>query len=400
MSEVRNFAWPVTSVNREDYDALMECVDKNLEELDQIAIFGAGIRGTEFSVVLKKKGFQNIFFVDNNPEKWGGRIHEFPIVSPEEFYEQKGNVKVIISAEHGSEIEKQLEEHGFEAEQDYYTIQSNLYQKYMDEFVRNYSNKVLLLADCEFSKIALKDSNTKNMAEMLKEKVGEADLKILAMHGMGLRAYYNAFRTQIAMGMKPELLIVMVNFDTLTPKQYLLPRSQHAELIQMMYDIAPNKDAEWEEYRIAVWERTKNLQSEFSIPSNCDEETAILNRNRIYLKLNYLYTLDTEIEGIQYLVKILRLAKAEGIQVVPYIPAINYMLGNELLGERFEQKYEENLEKVKHIMEEEQVELFDMSRMLSKEFFSDENSPDETINEAGRDRLSELFAEKIKEKLK
>lgn len=398
MVEAKNFAWPVTSVNREDYDALMECMNRNEGTWEKIVIFGAGIRGTEFSVVLKEKGYKNIFFVDNNPQKWGGRIHEFPILNPEEIYDKKDQIKVIISTEHSKEIEEQLEQHGFVKDKDYYTVLSNLYQKYMKEFHREYTNKVLLLADCEFSKIALKDSNTKNMAEILKEKVNESDLKILAMHGMGLRAYYNVFRTQIMLGMKPELLVVMVNFDTLTPKQYLLPRSQHAELIQMIYEATPEKDEEWVEYQKLVWERTKNLQTEFSISSNCDEKTAILNRNRIYLKMNYLYTLDTKIEGVQYLVKILRLAKKENIKVVPYIPAINHELGEELLGEKFDLKYQENLEKIKKIMKEEQVELFDMSYVLSKDFFSAADSPDETINEKGREKLAEMFAEKIKEK--
>ena len=65
MVEAKNFAWPVTSVNREDYDALMECMIRNEGTWEKIVIFGAGIRGTEFSVVLKEKGYKNIFFVDN-----------------------------------------------------------------------------------------------------------------------------------------------------------------------------------------------------------------------------------------------------------------------------------------------------------------------------------------------
>ncbi|NLL79122.1 MAG: hypothetical protein GX234_04910 [Clostridiales bacterium] len=400
MSQVKNFAWPVTSVNREDYDALMQCVNNHRAELSTIVIFGAGIRGTEFSVILKKCGYKDIYFVDNNPQKWGGRIHEFPIMSPDELCKRRTEIKIIISTEHSSEIEKQLSEMGFVAEKDFYTVKSDLYEKYMNEFRRNYSGNVLLLADCEFSKIALKDSNTRNLAEMLKDRVNKNDLKILAMHGMGLRAYYNIFKSQITLGMKPKLLVVMVNFDTLTPKQYLLPRSQHAELIQMVYEETPVKDEELEEYRSIVWERIKNLQTEFSIASNCNEEIAILNRNKIYLKMNYLYSLNTELEGVQYLVKILRLAKKEGVKVVPYIPAINYMLGEELLGEQFTTRYQKNVSKIRMITEDENVELFDMSYLLSKDFFSDKDSPDETINERGRERLAELFATKIEEALK
>ena len=68
--EPKNYAWPVTVAGRYDYDALEKCVNQYKDILDkkQLVIFGAGIRGTVFSIWLKKKGYTQIIFTDNNPD--------------------------------------------------------------------------------------------------------------------------------------------------------------------------------------------------------------------------------------------------------------------------------------------------------------------------------------------
>ena len=127
MKETVNFAWPVTSSNREDYDAFCRWMEEHQGVLDKnrIAIWGAGIRGTEFSLFFQKRNFQNLFFVDSNAQKWGGKINEFLIVSPEELAQRmtQGNVRILVSAEDSREIEKQLKQQGYQKERDFYTIQ-------------------------------------------------------------------------------------------------------------------------------------------------------------------------------------------------------------------------------------------------------------------------------------
>ena len=108
MEQKINFAWPVTSSSKEEYVAFCEWMTahKTMLESNEIAIWGAGIRGTEFSLFFKRTNYTKIFFVDSNKEKWGGYINEFPIVSPDTMREkiQTGKVKILISAENSKEI--------------------------------------------------------------------------------------------------------------------------------------------------------------------------------------------------------------------------------------------------------------------------------------------------------
>lgn len=69
-----NYAWPVTTMAKYDYDALKMCVGGNEKIFREkpIAIFGAGIRGTMFSKILEMWGYTDMVFCDNNEDKLGG----------------------------------------------------------------------------------------------------------------------------------------------------------------------------------------------------------------------------------------------------------------------------------------------------------------------------------------
>ena len=283
MEQKINFAWPVTSSSKEEYVAFCEWMTahKTMLESNEIAIWGAGIRGTEFSLFFKRTNYTKIFFVDSK-------------------------VKILISAENSKEIEEFLEEDGYKKEEDFFTVRSNLYEKYVEEFIRPYTRDVLIMGDCEFSKISLEDTDMRNLAEMLKDELGERRAKVLAMHGMGLRSHYNLLHTQIAMGMIPKILVIMINLDTLTGKQHLLPRSQHEELLRMVYEKAHVDSKEYEEYLEIVHERKKNLQAEFFTTNKFGKRDVPSDaKSKVYFRVNYLYELDVETEGIQYLKKII-----------------------------------------------------------------------------------------------
>lgn len=398
--ECINFAWPVTSVNREDYLAFNRWFEGNRDNILQgkVAIWGAGIRGTEFSILFKRNDFYNLFFVDNNEQKWGGVVDEFPIISTDEFFgmTEKERIKIVISTENCVDIKRQLESKGYIQNEDFYIIESNLYQKYVDEFLRKYKNNVLVMGDCEFSKISLKDSDLSDLDEMLKEKCGDDKVKVLAMHGMGLRSYYNILIAQIDRNMQPKALLVMVNLDTLTGIQHLLPRSQHEELLQKIYDITPQKRDEFSEYMQCVRERSRNIQAEFSTKGNSGTDKNLEEvKAKNYFRLNYMYKLDENIEGLQYLRKIIELAKEKGIVCIPFVPPVNYQLAERLFGEKFRVRYEDNMEIIRKIAKEKQVQLLDMSYSLNGEMFAYPNTPDETANEAGRKKIAELLYKTI-----
>lgn len=405
MNNVVNYAWPVTSINNEDLCAVREWIEIKKELLinREIAIWGAGIRGTEFSILLKMEKIENIFFVDSNKQKWGGTIDEFPIVAPEELYDRmkKEKIHILISAENSKEIEEGLLKKGYVSDEDFSVIKTNLYCKYVNEFEREFKQDILVMGDCEFSKISLGDIDTRNLGDMIKEQCGSNRTKVLAMHGMGLRAHYNIFRAQIARGMKPRMLIIMINLDTLTGKQHLLPRSQHAELIQRIYDISDKRDEEFNEYLELVKKRSQNIQVEFStLNRNIRQQNRNDAKARNYFKLNYMYDLDISTEGVLYLVKFLQDAERLGIKIIPFIPPVNYLFAESLIGEGFNIKYRQNIDKIKKIVENANVELLDMSFCLTPDMFAEPNTPDETANELGRRKVANILVNNINKKIK
>ncbi len=398
--EMRNFSWLVTSIEQTDYIAFCQWYQQNQERLKthQLVIWGAGIRGTTFSLLLKEREFYNIIFVDTNSQKQGGYIDEFPIISPEELEQRRGkqNTLILVSPENSSEIQAELKAKNYQENKDYFLVESGEYAAYVKEFLRLYSQDTLIMGDCEFSTISMIDVEHSTLQEMLFQRCGLDKTKILAMHGMGLRAEYNIFHAQILQGMKPKRLVIMVNFDTLTGKQHLLPRSQHAELLKQLLSVQENPDQEFIEYVSLTAERSQNLQMEFWGSSKHTKELSEV-RTRNYFKLNYLYNLNIETEGIVYLIRILKEACAEGINVLPFIPPVNYQLGKRLLGDMFCQKYERNVEKVRQVIEAENFHLLDLSYCLDATLFATETTANETSNSKGREKIADLLYAAIQE---
>lgn len=398
--ERKNFAWPVTSIEEADHEAFFYWYEKNKSLLmtHKLAIWGAGIRGTTFSILLKEQGFHNILFVDSNPQKQGGYIDEFPIISPQELEQERAaeNILILISPENSDGIQTELEDKGYQKDQDFFIVESGEYAAYVEEFLRPYGQKVLVMGDCEFSAVSLIDDDRSTLQDKLFQRCGKDNTKILAMHGMGLRAEYNIFHAQILEGMKPEKLIIMVNFDTLTGKQHLLPRSQHAELLGWLLSVQKNPSEEFLEYVQLAQMRSKNLQMEFFTgPEHMGQISEVQARN--YFRLNYLYKLNIETEGMLYLIRILREAHKENINVLPFIPPVNYQLGRKLLGDVFDSKYADNLNKVKHVVAAEASDLLDLSYSLSADLFATEMTANETTNSLGREKVADLLYAAIQE---
>ena len=186
------------------------------------------------------------------------------------------------------------------------------------------------------------------------------------------------------------MLMLMVNLDTLTGKQHLLPRSQHAGLLQELYQSIQQKDVEFEQYLQITEERSRNHQAEFfTRKSSVTAREDVKARN--YFRLNYMYDLDVHTEGMRYLEKILELAKAENIEIVVFVPPVNYVLARQLLGEIFKEQYMCNIKKIQTVVEGWHNKFLDLSFCLEPELFAMPHTADETANEYGREKLAELL---------
>ena len=392
-----NFAWPVTTLCKYDYEALRTCIKENekLFKQKEIVIFGAGIRGTAFSLLLKKFGYNNIVFTDNNEKKVGAYINEFFIIPYSEVVEKKGNIIVLISVENGFVLKEQLEESGFAENIDYFYIESHLYEKYLEQFLDKRKIETLIM-DCGLTDLSKQDENFTNLGEMLAQNLGEDKTKVLAVHAMGMRAYYHILSVQIKYITVPKCVVIMANFETFTGKQHLLPRSQHARLIEMISKAINDKDIELNEYRKITKERFENFKLDYFASSQGTVKQMSKDKNdRIVIKINYMYDLKLDNEGILYMKKIMELCSTYGIDLLFFIPPANYMYAVDLYGDAFTERYQSNVMKLKSIFEDENAELLDLSYVLKSEQFADIHTIDETANYEGRKIVTAEIVKKI-----
>lgn len=392
----RDYTWPVTSVNREDFIAATECAAKLKNGNKPIVIFGAGIRGCMVFKIFKKEKCEITAFSDNNMEKWGGVVCGKEIISPDMLYKMRGQVRVVISVENGHSIKTQLEEHGFKENLDYFYLYTNSYDWYMEQFHLPLKEHLLVLGDCGFLTISMMDKNDETLGDLIIKKFGPNKTKVLAMHGLGMRAHYNVLKTQLYLGWKPKRIIIMVNFDTFTGKQHLLPRSQHTDLIKRIWEESNFNDQELLEYVKLTKKRFNNVQTEFFINGELDKNRKdINNKNKLYFRLNYMYKLNKQNEGVQYLLKIINICLRENIQVIPYIPPVNYKLAEKFWGNIFLEKYNYNLNLIKNLISEKGISILDMSYLLVPNEFAEINTPDETCNFAGRCKILEQLVNNL-----
>ncbi len=401
MGEKKNYAWPITAISKENYQVIVDCIRSNaIFNERQILIFGAGIRGAELAVIMQTLGLNNIIFTDNNSDKWGGLVDTHPIISVDEALRLRGSVVAIISVEEGGEICGQLEAAGFVKDKDYFYPLPNLYERFISEFKRPMHNKALIMGDCMFEVVAFSDENKDSLTEMLHQKLGYENVKLLTMHGMGLPAFYHVLKAQINMGFKPDVFVVMLNFETLTGKQHLLPRSQHTKLMKAVSELAPDPDGELKKYYQITQERVKNVQAEFFTTDNFSAGHNYAgmisdSASRVFFKLHYMYELDTDIESLMYLRKIMKLGEEQDIGIIPFVPPVNYERGTELFGEEFESAYSQNLQKLTDLVRSGGAELLNLSHICVKEEFAHVTTPDETTNYAGRCKITDAICTEI-----
>lgn len=381
----------------EDYEALKSCIENNRAKFEnkQIIVFGAGIRGSVFAVILKKLGFHDLLFTDNNEKKWNGFINEFPIKSVLELENHLQDSTVIIAVENGEGIKTQLEDVGFKENETYFYVKTDIYDIFMREFNKKMQTETLIFGDCGLSQVAIKDKDYENLGSMLKRRLNSETTKVLAMHGMGMRAFYNILAAQCQMGMKPRKCALMVNFEVFTGTHHLFPRTQHVPLIERIYKESGIENEELTTYHDLVHARVQQLK--LDVFSSAEENTDNDLNRMLILRKNYMYKLKFDSEDVEYLKKILLFCKEENIKVIPFIPPVNYMLTEQFFGGKFTTIYNENCDKMKKYIKEIGYEVLDLSYLLPSNCFADVNTIDETTNYKGRILWRDKLLERILE---
>lgn len=91
--------------------------------------------------------------------------------------------------------------------------------------------------------------------------------------------------------------------------------------------------------------------------------------------------------------KIVKLAQEYEVKTFFFIPPINYVWGSEVVGDIFDVKYKENIQKIYELLKNESV--IDFSYMFTPDFFAEPTTPDETVNEKGREAMAKILCDEI-----
>ena len=393
----KDFSWPVNGTSQENYEAFSTWFTQHEEILKEhhLVIWGAGSRGSEFANLMKKMGFYNFLFVDSNPKMWGGYVCSTEVISPDELENHRGKI-ILVSPENSYEIEKYLDLNNYRRNKDYFLIETEVEEAYVEEFLRPYDRETLILGSCEFTAICINDHDLTCMKDMIFQNSGKIGTKILTIHGIGLRAQYNILYAQIANGMRPKRLLLQIGMDTLIAKDHLFPHTQHLKLLKMLQDIQKNPSKEFLEYIQIASERSKNsLMNPFEELTQNGQISK--NKIRSYYQYYYMANLNRNTEGLIYLEKILDEAISKGIKIMPFVLPVNYQLARELFEDKFELKYKNNLKKIEELLEEKNISLLDLSYSLDSKLFAWPEAPNASLNSQGRKKTTELLCQAIKE---
>ena len=393
MSEKINFAWVVTSDHANVYKQVLALVDKNIQLLEdkRLVVFGAGIRGCILLGILEKRGYKNIVFCDNNTQKQGHLINSYDILSLEEALKYTENQIFLIAPEDSESMRNQLRDAKLSENLDWISFDISVYDAYVCEYVRDAKEYALVMGDCAFTHASIVDENADSLGDMIKQRIKTKDCSMLAVHGLGQQAHYHVVKTILESKDKENpLLLLLLVMEALTPKAHLMPRTQHPTLLKKVIKATPSPSPDFEDYAKLAQERFDKFQVESFATSSSQEQS-----EKLFMKMNYLFKIKENTEGVVYLKKTIKLLNDANIPVVLYIPPVNYMQGEKFFGESFNAQYSENFTKLYEMLDKENLKykVADASFLLTKDEFAATNTIDETANYKGRSKIVQFLSE-------
>lgn len=395
MTEVRDYTWPVTEMVYKEMQNLKEVVDRNIEKIKgkKLLIFGSGIRGNEFMQLLRKWNIDIYGFVDNNKDKWGGKIADYTIYSPD-ILTQSSDYAVLVSVEISDAINRQLEEMGYKFNENYFVVKTDIYEEYIKEVARPLSDYTLIQGCCFFTTISMSDEEgqTDNLTDLLYERLGKDKCKILGIHGLMMPIYYEMLRLQLMMGYKPKKAVVCFSLPNLLNRHSYYPRAQHPVLFERIQKELQIEDEQYSQFVKLRRERFENLQTDAFV-SKTSKAKSYEKVAKMNFKLRYMAEIEDDSESVFYLKKIIQLCRENDISVWIGIDPVNYIFGERCFGKDFLEYYDKNLQYVKNFSQKEKVNLFDLSFILEKEDLSGEDAVTEISRYSGRVKVADYMSQ-------
>ncbi len=392
-----------TTIQKSYYSFLDSFIKEHLNMLlhTRVFIFGAGIRGTNLLCILKLYDVQDIFFVDNNPQKQGTEIDGCHVLSFSEANSYMEKHIFLCPIENGKEILRQLALTGRSENVDYFNLdfQFTDYLDIIEDIKYPVPDYSLAFGSCELSSNILGNKFTVSLGERLKKEILPMNCKLCTLPGFSPAMNYYIIKKAIEVNIsQPGLLFLTMEISSCSPYEPLMLGKQnyiqHQLFVKELIKLEPY-DNELSDYLQLIQERFKRYITGNSLMHSDDFEDI---RRRVY-KLKYNYNIREDDESVIYTKKILELANRNNIPVILFFPPIDYKCAETVCGVEFTTKYKLIIKSIQSFIANFSYRCIDASFIArSDNFVQQMNSPDISpfLNEKGQNLLLSFFKEQEK----
>lgn len=387
----------IAGVAKENYVNYCSAYEESLScrKGKQIVIFGAGIMGLQFCYTMESLGDIACVFCDNDKNKWGTEIAGKKVISPEELKENKEKYFVFLAMERYETCAKQLEKMGCQRGIDWVNLKNVSEQKLLEDFQKDNDASTIVLGDCAVNVVSIADASKLSLGEMLYK---ENSVKVLALNGLYMRAYYNVFLMCLEKMKKLKKLVLLLDASIFQEKFCYYSGNQHVLIMEQLKEVSQTENLEVFEFLEESRKRAEatNLLVHFSPNrTECLSADELERERKMHMRLNYLFPVRKETESFRYLELLAKICQIHSIELVSVIMPINNEMGEKYFGQTFYEKYEKIRDELTICIENNKGIVLDISYELKENDFICLRSTNEGMTAAGREKTVKLIAEKL-----
>lgn len=376
---------------------------KEKDEEQQVAIWGASVRGIIAGTILNELGYKEYIYIDSDITKQGKSLEGHAIIDFSQVKNSK--VYIIVSMEYQSTVVDLLEKCGFVRGKKFGSLKAFSDKALVDKVNSKKDNIILVLGASSIHIVPMKDVQQEDLSEILEMRYGEK-IKVLGSSCLGMRNMYYLLCVEIMQNIKLKQVVILLSWETLTSFHHKLPRTQKPELLRLLSDYVRENgenalaDTLEQECKVALDRSTdyefENQHSPKRLDNEYDEKFHV-DLLKEYFDMSIMQPLDVNCEEIQYLIKIMKLTERKDIKCKLIIEPVNIELCRILGGERFNKIYSEKCRGIKMLAEQHSALFWDASSLLKTDAFSSINVVNEAIYSEGRRIFSEYIYSVIEE---
>lgn len=348
------------------------CHNKSKLSESVIFIFGAGTRGTDLLSILKNHDFNNIIFVDNDPNKQGTKVCDCNVISFEESRNIIGKKIYLSPSENNNAILKQLNDAGLQDNVDFFDLKIKFddYKEVIERIKDQKESSIVLIGDCASADYVVGDGIVSDpLLEVMEKNLFCNDCKAYTFDGIDpILAYYILKADHKLSKVSPKKCTIIAGVYSLSPNYCrMLGKTNWTQIksfIEELLQIFPG-DEEILSYHEKICKFLNQSVKMKAAPKNYDNND---KKARLY-KLKYNYSIREFDESIVYLKKIIKYMNDNDIEATLLFPPVNFEVGEQLCGAEFKVKYTAILDNVHSFLKEYKYNTIDASFIASSEYF-------------------------------